>query len=395
LTALSALLPYVGGSIKETVQQTNLAALGFKPSLFASGGGGGGGIPTVLGPYNYFDVRATLTQTVADLSRLRNLRAANETARAAEFTARDARDLVALATAGAYLQTTAAASRIQVAEAAVRTGEAIYKQAGDRLKAGLNARIDVTRSQVQLQTDKQRLRALRADLEKQKLILARVIGLPMEQEFALSDAFVFQPLTDLTQTDALARAKTDRADVAASLANVRAAEERLKAIHAATLPSLSVQADYGVIGVNPSQSHGTFGFTGAINFPIYSGTRLKGEAEQASAALAQRRAQYADIQGRAEFEIRQAFIDLGSAADQVELATKNAELAADTLHQSQDRFAAGVADTVEVVQAQQTVEQANNDLISATYEHNLAKVALARALGQAEKTIPQYLRKGN
>jgi outer membrane protein TolC len=396
LTALSALLPTVNGSIKEVVQQTNLAALGFKPSLFSSGGGvGGPNIPSVVGPYNYFDARATLNHTVADLYRIRTLRAATETARAAEFTARDARDLVALAVAGAYLQTTAAANRIQVAEAAVRTAEATYTQASDRLKAGLNARIDVTRTQVQLQIERQRLRGLRADLEKQKLTLARVIGLPLDQEFVLTDAFAFEALPELTQAEALTRAKADRADVVAAQATMRAAEDRVKAIRAATLPSLSLQADYGLIGVNPAQSHGTFSVTGAINFPIYSGTRLKGESEQAGAQLEQRRAQYADVQGRVEFEVRQAFIDLNSAADQVALASKNAELAADTLRQSQDRFGAGVADTVEVVQAQQTVVQANNDLISATYEHNLAKIALARAAGQAEKTIPQYLKKGN
>jgi outer membrane protein TolC len=393
MLALSELLPLLNASLKESVQQTDLAALGFKSSLFKSSSGGGPSFPDVLGPYNYFDLRATLTQTVVDLSRRRALRASDERARAAEFTARDARDLVAMATAGAYLQTTAAANRIKAAEAAVHTAEAVYQQASDRLKNGLNARIDVTRSQVQLQTDQQRLRGLRAELAKQKLTLARVIGLPLDQTFTLSDEFAFAALTDLTQSDALTRAKAERADIAAAAAQVRAAEATLKSIRLAALPSLSVEADYGAIGVNPANSHGTFGVVGALNIPLYTGQRLKGATEEASAALAMRRAQYADLEGRVDFEIRQAFIDLESAADQVTLAGKNAELSTDTLRQAQDRFGAGVADTVEVVQAQQTVEQANNDLISATYEHNLSKVALARALGQAEKTIPQYLQK--
>ena len=217
--------------------------------------------------------------------------------------------------------------------------------------------------------------------------------MPLDQAFTLSDDFAFAGLTGLTQVDAIAKAKADRADVAAASEQVKAAESTYRSIRAAALPSLSVEADYGVIGLNPSQSHGTFGVVGALNIPIYTGQRLRGATEEASAALEQRRAQYAELQGRVEFEIRQAFIDLDSAADQVSLAGKNVELASDELRQSQDRFGAGVADTVEVVQAQQTVEQANNDLISATYEHNLAKVALARALGRAEKTIPQYLQK--
>ncbi|HEY3740308.1 MAG TPA: TolC family protein [Bryobacteraceae bacterium] len=393
MIALSQLLPTLYGSVRESVQQTDLAALGFKSSTFKSSGGGGPSFPSVIGPYNYFDVRATLNQTVFDLSRIHALHASDEREKAADFSARDARDLVAMAAAGAYLQATAAANRIQVAEAAVRTAEAVHTQASDRLKNGLNARIDVTRTEVQLQTDRQRLRALRADLEKQKLVLARVIGLPLDQAFTLSDDFAFAGLTGLTQADAIAKAKAERADVAAASAQVKAAEATYRSIRAAALPSLSVEADYGAIGVNPAQSHGTFGVVGSLVVPIYTGQRLRGATEEASAALEQRRAQSAELQGRVEYEIRQAFIDLDSAADQVSLAGKNVELATDELRQSQDRFGAGVADTVEVVQAQQNVVQANNDLISATYEHNLAKVALARALGQAEKTIPQYLQK--
>lgn len=385
LAFLSQLLPNVNGSLREAVQQTNLAALGLRPSP-------GIPIPSMVRPYNYFDFRATLTQTVVDLTRLHNLRAATENARAAEFAARDTRDLVVLAVTGSYLQIIAADSRVRAAEAAVRTSEATYQQAADQLRNGLNARIDVTRSQVQLQTDQQRVRRLRADFDKQKLTLARIIGLPLRQEFSISDNFAFSPLADLTQEDALARAKSERADIMAAQSAVRAGEAVLKAARSEYLPSVSVEADYGAIGTNPAQSHGTFGVTGSVNFPIWQGHKIKADVEQARSALSQRRAEYSDLEGQVDFEVRQAFIDLAATADQVALAQKNVGLAADTLRQSQDRFKAGVADTVEVVQAQQTVEQADNDLISATYEHNLAKAALARALGQAEKTVPQYLK---
>ena len=382
---LSQLLPDVNGGFKETVQQTNLVALGLRPSIFP-------GIPSVIGPYDYFDFCATLSQTVADLTRLHNLRAATENMRAAEFTARDSRDLVVLAVTGSYLQVIAAGSRVRAAEAAVRTSEATYQQATDQLRNGLNARIDVTRSQVQLQTDQQRLRGLRADFDTQKLTLARIIGLPSGQAFSLTDDFTFSPLADLTQEDALTRAKAARADIMAAQAAVRAGEEALKSARSQYLPSVSVETDYGVIGTNPSQSHGTFGMTGSVAFPIWQGHKIKADIERAQSVLSQRSAEYADLVGQVDFEVRREFIDLAAAADQVSLAQNNVGLAADTLRQSQDRFRAGVADTVEVVQAQQTVEQADNDLISATYEHNLAKVALARALGRTEQTIPQYLK---
>ena len=90
--------------------------------------------------------------------------------------------------------------------------------------------------------------------------------------------------------------------------------------------------------------------------------------------------------------MRNAFLDLDSAADQVSVAQSNVQLASETLTQARDRFLAGVADTVEVTQAQESVATANNDYISAVYSHNLAKVTLARALGEAEQNIRQFLK---
>jgi outer membrane protein TolC len=184
---------------------------------------------------------------------------------------------------------------------------------------------------VQLQTDQQRLRGLRADFDKQKLTLARIIGLPSGQAFSLGDDFTFSPLADLTQEDALARANAGRADIMAAQAALRAGEAALKAARSEYLPSVTVEADYGAIGTNPSQSHGTFGVTGSVNFPIWQRPRIKADIEQAQSAVAQRRAEYADLHGRVDYELQQEFIDLAAAADQVGLAQKNVGLARDTL----------------------------------------------------------------
>ena len=101
----------------------------------------------------------------------------------------------------------------------------------------------------------------------------------------------------------------------------------------------------------------------------------------------------ADLVGQVDQDVRQAFIDLDAAADQIAVAESNRGLAHQSLQQSTDRFIAGVADTVEVVQAEQAVVQADDDLITADFEHNLGKVSLARAMGNAEQTLPQLLRK--
>jgi len=382
--ALNALLPQVNGYLREDVQQTDLAALGLKFNF--------PGIPKVVGPYNYFDLRATLNQTLADLVKIRNLRVARENVKASELTAKDARDLIVMAIGGSYLQVGASAARVNVARAEVETASAVYKQAADRNAAGLNARIDATRSRVELQTEQQRLRSLQAEYDKQRLTLARIIGLPLAQEFTLADDFPFQSLEGLTQEQALDKALTNRADLQAAQSQVHAAELARKAVIAERYPTAGISTDYGAIGENPAQSHGTFTFTGTVNFPIFQGTRVKGDLLQADAALQQRKAELEDLKGRVDYDIRNAFIDMQSAADQINVAKSNVDLAQEALTQARDRFAAGVADTVEVTQAQESVATANNDYINAVYSHNLAKVTLARAIGQAEQSVQQFLK---
>jgi outer membrane protein TolC len=381
--ALSTLLPNIDSAVTENVQQINLRTLGVS---LAS-------LPSVVGPFNYFDARAArLNQTILDFVRLRNLKSANETVLATKFSARDARDLIVLAVGGAYLQLIASNARIAAAQAQVDSSRAVYQQATERLKAGVAARIDVTRTQVQLQTDQQRLRSLLGDHDRQMLVLSRAIGLPLGQAFSIADDFPFSPLTDLTFDQALEQANRDRSDLKAAQTSVRAAAAARKAAHDQALPSVNLYADYGAAGLRPTaDAHGTFTITGTLTIPLYQGGRIRGQVEEARAVESQRQAELDDLRGQVDRDVRQAFIDLNVAADQVSVAKSNVDLAHDTLVQARDRFGAGVADTVEVVQAQQTVVQAENDYIGAVFEHNLAKVSLARALGGAEDGIRRFL----
>ncbi|MGA3186569.1 MAG: TolC family protein [Bryobacteraceae bacterium] len=381
--ARSTLMPNIDSSVSENVQQINLRTLGVEIASF----------PAVVGPFNYFDARAArLNQSVLDFVRLGNLRSANENVAAAKHAARDARDLIVLAVGGAYLQLIASNARIAAAMAQVDSSQAVYGQAAARLHAGVAARIDVTRTQVQLQTDQQRLRSLLGDRDREMLALSRVIGLPLGQRFSITDDFPYAPLSGLTLEQALEQANRDRADLQSAEASLRASNASLKAAHAERLPNVNLYADYGAAGLRPTdEAHGTFTVTGTVTIPLYTGGRIRGEIEQALAAQRQRQAELDDLRGQVDRDVRQAFIDLGVAADQVSVAQSNVELAHDTLRQARDRFGSGVADTVEVVQAQQSVVQADNDYISAVFEHNLAKVSLARALGKAEEGIAKLL----
>jgi outer membrane protein TolC len=215
--------------------------------------------------------------------------------------------------------------------------------------------------------------------------------LPPGQEFTLRDALPFAPVAELTLEQALERASTNRPDLKAAQAQVQAAQLQKKAAEAEHYPSADVSVDYGVIGTSPVSSHGTFNLTGTVHFPIWLGGRVRGDVEQADAALRQRRAEYEDLRARVDADVRQAFLDLTAAASQVTVAQSNRELARDTLTQARDRFAAGVADTIEVIQAQESVVTSDQDYISSLYAHNLAKASLARAMGQAEQGIQSLL----
>jgi len=213
----------------------------------------------------------------------------------------------------------------------------------------------------------------------------------MAQAFTLSDAIPYHEPPPMKIDDLIQAAVSSRPDVQAGAAQVKSAELARKAAQAEYYPSVSLTGDYGAIGVNPAQSHGTFSVTGAISFPIYRFGRTRADIDQADAALAQRRAEYEDAKGRAEQDVRVALLDLNAASQQVRVADSNRGLAADTMQQSRDRFRAGVADTVEVVQAQESVANAEQDYISSLFAFNLAQVSLARAIGQTEQGVVRLL----
>jgi outer membrane protein TolC len=379
--ARSPLMPNFNGALREVVQQNNLAAQGLRVPF----------IPTIVGPYNYFDLRATLNQTVADLTALNNYRSSQENLRAAQMAAKDARDLVGLAVGGAYLLVISAQARVDSAKVQLETAKALYEQVRQRREAGLNAQIDANRSLVQFQTQQQRLTTTQNDLAKQKINLCRIIGLSPNPALELADNITYSPAPVLTYDEALKTALDNRADLKAAEAAARAAERVVSAAKAERLPSLAVSADYGAIGVNPSQSHGTFNLTGSLRIPIWQGGKTEGNIELAQATLAQRRAELSEIRGRIQSDLKDAYLDLESAASQLQLAESNQKVSRQNLDLTRQRLEAGIADSVEVTQAQETTATADLDYITSLLSHNLAKLSVARALGNVETRITTYL----
>ncbi len=385
LRALSALLPQANAKASETVQQINLKTIGFNFQF------PGVSLPTIVGPFHYTDLRAYASWTAFDYSARKNYSASQENKRAAELSVLDARDLVVQATATGYLQIIADASQVEAIRSQVETSQALYDRAVDQQNAGTAAGIDVLRSQVVLKQQQQRLLAQRNQFEKDKLTLGRVIGLPPGQDFNISEAAPYAPLDSMTQDQALQTASQQRPDLQSYKARVRAAEEAVKAARGERYPTADVTADYGDVGPTLASSHGTFSFVASGKITVFDGGRIAGDVIQAQAALKQRQDELADLGAQIEYQVRTAFLDIRSAADQVAVARDNLDLANQTLVQARDRFTAGVTDNIEVVQAQESVAAANDTLITALFAHNVAKVALARALGGTEQGIQKLL----
>jgi outer membrane protein TolC len=383
---LSSLLPSFGARVQEDVQTLSLTALGLKSNVFPFP------IPRVIGPFNYFDARASLSQSLFNFGDIERERASEERLKSANYSVKDAREVVVLAVGNAYLLAIAEASRIETAEAQVENAQALFNKAEDQLKAGLIPAINSLRSQVELQTRQQQLIAARNDYAKQKLSLARIIGLAPGQQFELTEKAPYETLTPQPIDIYLQRAYDSRSDYHAAQAQVRAAEFTRRGATAGHYPSLDLSANFGDVGVTPAQSNGTWQVNGGINIPIFAGGKIHSDVLEAEAQLKTARSQLNDLRGRIDYEVRSSLLDLNSAAEQVEVARSSVDLAEQALTQSRDRFAAGVTDNLEVVQAQEAVASAHESYIQSLYAHNLAKVELARAIGDAEQGVERFLK---
>ena len=386
LRNLNALLPNLEARISSSVEQINLKALGFNLNI------PGISIPTIVGPFSVGDARAYLSQEIFNWSDIKNWKSASQSERASHYTYRSDRDLVVFTTGSAYLLVIADGATVTSTRAEVNTAQTLYHQDVDQNKAGVIASIDLLRAQVELQTQQQRLIAAENQLAIDKLALARVIGLPNGQEFRLTDSVPYAPLGGVTLDQALQQAYSTRPDYLSAKAQVRAAELARQASSAENYPSLSTATDFGDIGSpNFGTSHETFDFAVTLNLPVFQGTRVRADELQTDSALARRRAELADLGGKIDDQVRTAFFNLKSSSELVRVAESNLNLGNQTLAQAQDRFKAGVADNLEVVQAQESVAAANQSYISSLYSFNVAKISLAQAVGIAEQSGLHYL----
>lgn len=383
--ALSRLLPQVNGAVSGSQQELNLQAMVGPNTLPPS-------IPPIPSPFHVFDTRLYVSAPLLNLSDLAGTRAATHQLSATRFTYQQARDTVVLAVGNAYLMAIAGKAQVQSATAERDTAQALYQLAKDRETAGLNPQIDTLRALVELKSQQENLLAAENAYATEKLNLARIIGLPDGQQIELATEVPFRPISEQDIEEDISQAYLHRGDYQAAMAEVAAAQAQVRAAEAERYPSVGVNANWGDIGTGGfADGHQTYMVAGTVKVPLFQGRRVHGEIETAQAHLRQAQNKLANLKEQIDYDVRTALLNLKTNASQVDVAKTNTELAAQTLDQARDRFASGVTNNVEVIQAQQAVAQADDANISSLYRYSVSTLDLARAMGVAERDGPGYL----
>ena len=390
LTVANSLLPSVQAQAYTRTQEINLAAMGFKPASLVG----------LLPPGTVFNTIVKVDTTDAQLSINQQLfnvpayflyRASQRASAVANLNTLNVRGGVALQTASTYFRILADAADIATARSLILADQADLSSATQRHDAGVGVRLDVLRSQVQLQNEQQALISAENTYSKDRIALNRVMGLPAGQELLLTDAVPFAELTDISLPDMLALAYARRKDYLSLEAQFDVAARTSKAVRFERLPTVAFGGFYGVLGETRGLYHGVFSAQGSLNFPIFKEAQFRGEQEVADSQLLGLRRQIESLRVTIEQQIRASQLDVETADQLVKVARSNVDLSRQLLGDAQDRFAAGVQDNLPVTDAQAALAQAESRLTGDLYQFNLSKLQLARNVGVIESQYRTYL----
>lgn len=376
----AALFPRINAQGYANLQNRNLRAFGITLP----------GSPEVVGPFSNYDVRLYAQQNVVDLQSRRAMKAGEYAVEAGKLDEQDARDLIVRSVAALYLSAQSAAARVNSAQSRVTDSTRLLKLASDKHDAGTATGVDVLRAQVQLANDRQVLLADRNSLKQSLLVLARIMGMSPGVSLELAEPLAYRPVPQSSPDVLLSAALKTRADYLSLASQRQGLVEQQRANRARFYPKLSVNGNIGEIGRSIGGMQTTGVIQGQVDFTVFDRDR-NGEADQLVSRVKRIDAQIADLERGVDLDLRQALLNLESAAEQVDVANQGQKLAERELLLTQDRFQAGTANNVEVVTAQDELARAEENYILAVSSHVDAKCALARAMGDTEKNILQFM----
>lgn len=377
--ARSELLPNITGRAYQASITTNLAALGFQPGTFP------GISSTFIGPFNNFDARAQFAQQIVNLSAIRNYQAGKANVRAVEYEEELAKEQVASNTALFYLEALRANRSVIAAQANIELAQALLKLAQDQRNVGVATGVDVTRAQTRLAEEQVRLAQAQNSAEQANLNLRSTIGVTFDAPMTLTDPLRFIDDTPPTVESAVVVAKQNRPEIQIAQEQIKVNELERKAIRAEYYPSLEFVGDYGVSGITPTNTAlPTRRVAVQVNVPIFNGGLTKGRLAVAASRERQAELQLKSTNTQVEEDVRLALATLRVTVAQIRAADESFNLAQKEMEMARDRFRAGVADNLEVINAQTSLANARDAQVLALAQYNAARLNLAAALGRAQ-----------
>jgi outer membrane protein TolC len=380
--ARMAMFPVFDASVQQRNQTTNLRAFGFNFQFPIPGFT----FPSVVGPFSVFDARTSVQQSVLDFGIRRRLRASRSGLEAAKFDVETARNQVRERVARSYLTCLRADAALETARANVELSEALVALAESQRRAGAGTGIEVTRAQVQLANSRQRMIATENDRRRATLELLRAMGLDLDSQVSFTGRLAFEPVNIAAAEAEFERALAERAELRGQKQREETARLNYDATKAESLPSLAAFADYGAIGSDLAGTRGTHTAGVSLRIPIFDGRR-NARREDSISQYRTEQIRTRDLQQQIELEVRLALDSLRSAEAQVETARDGLALAENELEQARRRYQAGVANSIEVTDAQTRLDRARDNQIAALYSYSLARIDLAAATG----TIAEYV----
>jgi len=381
--ALAELLPQISSRAEQSYQQLSYKALNIKLPRAT-----GLALPPTSGGFGYSEARIEAEAPVLNIRLLDRFRQQKSVEAASLLSTKDSRDVVVFAVGAAYFQVVASEARLETAKAALVSAQELNRQVEDQYKSEVSPEIDSLRARVELSTAEQRVVDATSDLEKDKLTLDRITGIPLAQRWSPAGDYAYVPLLNPGIDEATA--PQTRYDAASAKQEVTAADWGVKAAHAERLPEIGFAGSYGGGGANPANYNQVYGVQGSLSIPIFTSGRIRSDVHAAQAALVQRRAEYRDLEGRVDYDVHIARLDAQSSESAVKVAEANQKLAQKALEQSEDRYKNGVTNYLEVLEAQEARVAADENYIASLFSFNVAKIALARAIGSAETRLTTF-----
>src|SRR5216683_1657042 len=376
--AMSALLPQAQLGVTEQWQRINILAQFGGTRIFP-------GFPAHVGPYSTFSAGPSVDGPIFDLALFRRYQASRNAANASKADSLSAREQVILLVVSQYIGTLRSMADVEASQSRVDLAQALYDQAADLQKEGVGTGIDTLRANVELQNENQRLLEAQASRDTSLFGLSRLLNLDPRQNIELGDSLSFfdtpQPDVEASIEESLAA----RPEWKALHERIRAAESQKKAASAARLPSVHFSGNWAQLGTEPSSVIPTYTYAGTLSMPLFTGGRIRAETVRADLDIQKLQQQQADLRNQIALDVKTALINLDSARSQVKVANLGVQLSKEEVDQARDRFNAGVANNIEVIQAQDSLARANDNQIAALYRFNQARADLARAIGQMEK----------